>query len=125
MIATGWTVRGSNSGGERDFPYPFRTALGPTQPPVHCVPALFPVGTVAYRGVVHIESSAEVKERVGPYLYSLCRPLWPVKGRTLPLLSLIKVYEKKGQRLFCILPTTISGVRGGTRLVSSFLQFLI
>jgi hypothetical protein len=33
-IAKGWTVRGSNSGVERDFPHPSRPALGPTEPPV-------------------------------------------------------------------------------------------
>ena len=39
-LAAGWTVRGSNSGGRRDFPHPSRPALGPTQPPVRWVPAL-------------------------------------------------------------------------------------
>ena len=32
-------------------------------------------------------SSAEVKERVEPYLYSLCAPSWPVLRWPLPLLS--------------------------------------
>jgi len=34
-IDTGWTVRGSNPWWERDFPHPFRPALGPTQPPIN------------------------------------------------------------------------------------------
>ena len=37
-LAMDWTVRGSNSGGRRDFPHLSRPALGPTQAPVQWVP---------------------------------------------------------------------------------------
>jgi hypothetical protein len=36
-LAMGWTVRGSNSVGGRDFPHLSRPALGPTHPPVQWV----------------------------------------------------------------------------------------
>jgi hypothetical protein len=40
QLCTGWTVRGSNTGGGRDYSHTSRTALGPTQPPGLCVPGL-------------------------------------------------------------------------------------
>ena len=42
-LATGWTVRGSNPGGGRDFPHLSRPTLGSTQPPVQWV-RVFPGG---------------------------------------------------------------------------------
>jgi hypothetical protein len=62
-----------------------------TGPGAH--PASYTMGTGSFqgvkrpgRGVYHPSpSSAEVKERVEIYLYSLSGPSWPVLGRTLPL----------------------------------------
>ena len=68
---------------EASFPHPSTPALGPTQTPIEWVPGVFPVGGVKWlgRGVKHPSpSSAEVKERVEVYLYSLSATSWPVLG---------------------------------------------
>ena len=81
-LSTGWTVRGSNPGGGRDFPHASRPALGSTQPPVQSVPGVSFLGVKrSGRGVDHPPpSSAEVKERVELYLYSPSGPSWTFLG---------------------------------------------
>jgi len=73
-LATGWTVRGSNPGGDEIFP---------TRPDRPCGPPgllyngyrVFPGGKVVGRGVNHPPpSSADVKERVELYIYSPSGP---------------------------------------------------
>jgi hypothetical protein len=66
-----------------------------TGPGAH--PASYTTGTGSFpgvkrqgRGVDHPPpSSAEVKQRVQPYLYSPSGPSWPVIGWTLPFISLL------------------------------------
>ena len=92
-LSTGWTVRGSNSGGGRDFLHLSRPALGPTQPPVQWVPGLSQ-GVKSGRGVTlnphpllvpwSRKSRAIVYSPYGPY--GLYRVSVPVQGCTLPLL---------------------------------------
>jgi hypothetical protein len=73
----------------RDFLQPFRTALGPTQPPVQWVPGVPQRVKRLGCSVYHPPpSSAEVKEEVELYLYSTGLS-WPFTGRTL-LLSLLE-----------------------------------
>jgi len=72
-LATGWTVRGSNTGGRCEV---FRTCPDrPWGPPIQCVPGLFPGGkaAVAWRWPP-IPSSAKVKERAELYIYSTFGP---------------------------------------------------
>ena len=75
----GWTVRGSNPSGER-FSAPVQTGPG-----AH--PASYTMGTGSFPGIKrpgHVVDhppppSAEVKERVGLYLYLPPGPSWPVQ----------------------------------------------
>jgi hypothetical protein len=77
-LATGWTVRRSNPGGDEIFrTRPYRPWVTPS--------LLYNGYRVSFpgRGVDHPSpSSAEVKERVELYLYSPSGPSWPVPGRT-------------------------------------------
>jgi hypothetical protein len=76
----GWTVRGSNPGGGEIFltcpdrPWGLLSLL-------YNGYGYFPEVKRPGRGVDHTSpSSAEVKERVGLYLYSPSRSSWPVLG---------------------------------------------
>jgi hypothetical protein len=70
----------------RDFPYPSRPALGPTQLPIQWVPGLCSRGRAAGAWCLpHTPFFAEVKKRVELYLSFPSGPLWPVLWRTLPL----------------------------------------
>jgi len=91
----GWTVRGSNPGGGRDYPHSSRSALGPTQPPLQWLPCLSP-GVKSGRGVAlttHPPSSAVVKERVELYLYSPYGLSWPVLGELYLYLACMYVHN--------------------------------
>jgi hypothetical protein len=84
-LATGWAVRGSNTGGceifhtRPDWPWDPRSLLY--------------MGTGSFLGKIgqgealttHPPSSVEVKGRVELYFYSLSGPSWPVLWWTLPL----------------------------------------
>ena len=79
-LATGRKVRGSNPGGGVRFSSPVQTGPG-----AH--PASYKMGTGSFPRVngrcitlITHPSSAEVKERVGIYLYSPSGPLWLVLG---------------------------------------------
>jgi hypothetical protein len=80
--ATGWTVRGSNPRGGRDFPRAPKPGIG-THPTYYIVDiGSLPRTKRVDRGADHPPpSSAEVKERVGyNSTYSPSRPSWPVMG---------------------------------------------
>jgi hypothetical protein len=80
QVATGWTVRGSNSGGGKIFRTCPDRPWGP--PSLLCNGyRVFPGDKAAgaWRSPT-LASSAKVKERVELYLYSPYGPSWPVTG---------------------------------------------
>jgi hypothetical protein len=81
LLATGWTFRGSKSGGEARFSAPVQTG-----PWAHLTSYTMDTGSFPWvkrlgRAVDHPHpSGTEVKERVELYLYSTSGPSWPVLG---------------------------------------------
>jgi hypothetical protein len=70
----------------RDFPHKSRLSLGIIQPPRQFVPFFSPGKKTPWHGVDNPPlSSAEVKERVEVYFYSLSGPTWPFLCWPLPL----------------------------------------
>ena len=70
----------------RNFLYPSKTALRPTQPLLQWVRGLCWGKTAGPWRWPPTPSSAEVKERVELYIYSPSGSSWPNLGRNLPLL---------------------------------------
>jgi hypothetical protein len=66
----------------RDFPHLSRPAMGSTQPTIQWAPGHFPGGIKRPGpGTDHPPlPSAEVKERVELYVYSMSGTVWPVLG---------------------------------------------
>ena len=81
-----WRSRDWNPEGQLDIQHPSRFALRPTQPPIQQAPCLPPWIKRPGDDVDHPLSSAEVKERVGLYIYSTSGSSWIVLGRTSYLL---------------------------------------
>ena len=84
LLATDWTVRNSNPAGGEVFRTCAERLWGPPSL-LYNGYGVFPGVNRPRRGVDHPPpSSAEVKERVDLYIYSLSGPSWPVVGWTLP-----------------------------------------
>jgi hypothetical protein len=87
-------VRESNPGGGKFFT-PVQTGPGAHPTTYTKGPGYFPGVKRPGHGVDHpTTSSAEVKERVGLYLYSTSGPSWPVLGSPLPLTFTYSSAEK-------------------------------
>ena len=84
-LSTGWTVRGSNPGGRRDFPHPSTPVLGPTQPPLQMVPGLSRGLKLPGFDVDPLPSNVEVKEKAEMYICSPSGSSRPVMGWTFTL----------------------------------------
>jgi len=97
LLATGWTVRGSNpsgGGGEIFHTRPDRSWEPPSL--LYNGYRVFPGGKAAgaWRWPP-TPSSAQIKERVELYLYSPSGPSWLVRGWTLPLpLPLLYMHKR-------------------------------
>ena len=79
-MTTGWTVRGSNIGGGRDFPYPSRPGVGPTQLVVQWVPALFPELKRPAPGV-DLSPTCRLTPRLKKGIAISLLTLWALAGR--------------------------------------------
>jgi len=80
-LATGWSVRGSNPGGDEIFRTSPNRPWGPPSLLYHGFWLTFPGVKWPGPGVDHPSlSSAEVKERVELNIYSPSGPSWPVVG---------------------------------------------
>jgi hypothetical protein len=81
-MATGWRVRGSNSGGGARFYAPVQTGSGAHPASCTMCTGSFTEGKErSERDADHPQpSSAEVEERIELYLYSPSGPSWPVLG---------------------------------------------
>ena len=84
-LATGWTVRGSNSDGSEIFPTRPDRSWGPPRLLYNGYRVSFARVKRPGNGFDHPPPpSVEVKERVQLYLYSSSRLSWPVLGWSLP-----------------------------------------
>ena len=85
-LATGWTVKGSNTSAGEIFRNCPDQPWGPPSLLCNGHRVSFPMLQQPGRGVDHPPpSSTKVKERVELNLYSSTEPSWPVLGRALPL----------------------------------------